>query len=287
MDLMILSKLCPEVKTIVDRYIEAGFLTVLHTFVLSPTDLLDCMDETGSVVSGSVALWFVLGGSTGWIPNNLDIYCPSYTTCTLVKFLQEQEGYAENAGSQRTDTHDYSTLPSIDPSIYSITRLVHSKGRRIDIIESLSPSALHPIVSGWTTLLPNYVSARTLCIPYPYHVLARTGCFAQSQENPSYTYQIIEKYVSRGFAMLEYQSGLTPGVARAYPDAPQDCAQNPYCPHHLRSFGDKWCLQYTFRKGMEGQMDRVECLIPKWRFGGDKCGGCGRNSNREVKLVAR
>lgn len=286
-DLMMVSTVCPEMKKCVDMFLEKTWLSMFRPFLDAPETFLELLDDTGSVVSGSFALWFLLGGALDWEPQDLDIYCPVYGASRLADYLTTYQGYVEETNHDVNMDDDYemgrrNQLASINLTIH----LTSPRGRRIDVVESMTPSALQPIPYTWTTILPNYVSARTLCIPYPYHALYNLGHFVPGPDGTAIPRSEISKYESRGYTLYPFQSGISASVVQAYPNVlDSGCIENPYCPNKVRTFGDAWCLQYTFRETKLERLDKVGCLVPEWRLGGF-CGWCEKETHAKVTLVA-
>lgn len=289
MNLVVSSTVCPEMKQCVDTFLERTWSATFTPFMDSPEMFLDVLDSTSSVVSGSFALWFLLGGALGWEPDDIDVYCPVYGARGVIDHLKTHEGYSEELGEETSMEQDCERERRNQlASINSITHLIRAKGRRVNVVESTSPSALHPLPHTWTTILPNYVSARTLCIPYPYHVLCNVGSFICDHSGSEMTQAEVAKYAGRGYSISPFRSGITTSVARAYPSVLKKdigCAENPYCPNRTRTYGDKWCLQYTFKEKRAERLDGVGCLVPEWRLGGF-CGWCEKEALMKVKLVA-
>lgn len=286
MDAIIVSTASPEIKRVVDEHFTQAWTTALRMFFPDPEQFMRLMDSTGSIASGSFVLWFLLGGPSDWKADNFDLYCPEYKSGEISRSLATFQGYSQNppqdeiGGNQSDSAREFT-----HPSIYSVNHLINASGLRLDIIESSSPSALHPVAFSWTTLLTNYISARTLCIPYPFHVLARVGCLTHASNVQEVFVHAKEKYIKRGFRFIEFKTGATNEVVRAYPSVRNSCVDNPYCPNNVRTFGDKWCLQYTFQMELGLLMESVGCLIPEWRYG-SMCGSCGESSDRQVNLIA-
>lgn len=288
MNLMMVSTVCPEMKKCVDTFLEKTWLSMFPPFVDSPEAFIEILDTTSSVISGSFALWFLLGGALGWEPQDLDIYCPVYGGNKVVHYLKMFEGYFEESENVEDIEEDYERGRRNQlASINTIIHLTSPRGRRIDIVESTSPSALHPLPHTWTTILPNYVSARTLCVPYPYHVLCNFGSLACENSGSPATREEVAKYEGRGYTMYPFRSGISASVVRAYPSVLREggCTENPYCPNMTRTFGDQWCLRYTFKEKRSEGLDGVGCLVPEWRLGGF-CGWCEKETSTKVTLVA-
>lgn len=291
-DLVIISTISPEVKSLVDKHFVRNWEIALAAFVPSPRGLRDAMRASRAVISGSLALWFIIGGSDRWFSHDCDLYTPKGEATQIKAYLCSQAGYEPDKSrhdfvNDESDEYEDSSSPDprANPSIASVTHLCNKSGRKIDIIESSGASPLFPLPRFWCTFLPNYVSADTLCCPYPYLTMRRQGCLCVADGAPiAPVLRAIEKYKDRRFIIGDFSANFSPYISRGYPKIQaQGCQFNPYCPHTRRYFGDKWCLQYCFGDGAASAL--VDDLTTRWRYGGNQCGVCNRHSSVEVDVV--
>ena len=68
--------------------------TALALFVPDPEAFRDLIRHTGSLVGGSVALWFACSLPTTWRPDYLDLLIPVASTTTVKQFLLKMPGSA-------------------------------------------------------------------------------------------------------------------------------------------------------------------------------------------------
>lgn len=84
-DLIIISTISPGIKDMIGNYLRMKWHEALGKFVDSPTGFCDVLRQTHSVVSGSLALHYIMDGPTSWSASDCDIYCPkgAKSTSTL------------------------------------------------------------------------------------------------------------------------------------------------------------------------------------------------------------
>lgn len=289
-DLVVFSTTSEASKLMVDSFFLHYWEKALRNFVANVTAFRDMLRASRSVVSGSLALWFVSGGAASWSPNDCDIYCPNGEAESISLFLRTHADYVADEKkpdffrSEIRSLYDDSDDPRINPSINSVLHLRQYAGRSIDIIESSSSSALEPLPRFWSTFLANYVSADTFCVSFPYTTLATRGCLTLGDNVIAPVLRAMEKYKDRGYLITDFTQNITPSIERGYPLIAEGCDNNPYCPHVWRYFGDKWCLQYSFDEE-NGTSWPADEQTTRWRYGGTKCARCQRSSSFEVVTV--
>lgn len=295
-DLIFMSAISGDMQTMVDRHLRQSLEDLLAQFVTYPSDLRDLMRSTRSVISGSVALWFICGGPASWFPSDCDVYTPIGQASSVVTFLKTRMGYTVDEdptadGYRRLEGHGPSdaSYPERQGEIFvirSLTRLVNENmGRYINIFESSTLSALQPIPRFWSTLQANYISADSLCVAYPFLTMNGKGCITPTGLTPvGNLLVVIEKYRKRGFAVADFSFNVDDQLLAIFPGIIPQCESNPYCPHALRFFGDKWCLQYAFDE-QNSSNNPVDEITVRWRYGGDICGVCDKQTAAEIQAV--
>ncbi|EIM83155.1 uncharacterized protein STEHIDRAFT_160753 [Stereum hirsutum FP-91666 SS1] len=280
-DIILMSKISPVTKDIVDEYLQSRWHRHLRRYVKQPHLFRVILRRTRSVISGSSALHFVLPGPKHWTPNDCDVYTPSGKGSHVIKYLCDHEGF-ETSSTYTTNSGRSAHYGTVKSCIASVTKLTKTgSNKRIDVIESATSSSIHPLAYFWCTLLPNYISADSICIPFPAHALHGRGC----RNEEAATDELEQKYKFRGFTISSFLSNMET-VVDSYPRIKNNCAANPYCPHMNRSFGDKWCLQIVFDESL-AEGNAVDTLTPQWRYGGGQCGMCRASTKQEVKLIVR
>lgn len=283
-DLVLISAVSPSMRALVGQFIRGKWLRALSRFVDSPVELCNLLRSTHSVVSGSTALHFILDSPRSWTASDCDLYVPFGASDTIQKYLRGRESYEDPRGrSGKPDDYVKAIQNSRhNPSIHSVVHLYRSNGMKIDIIESTSTSALHPLAFFWSTHVTNYISADTLCVTYPSLTFNGRGCYVPITH--AAVDRALAKYEARGFRLTSFSSNVGPEVCSLYPSLLNDCNKNPNCPHQFRSFGDKWCLQFVFDESSTNH-DAADVPVPLWRYGGRECGVCGLETDREVRMI--
>lgn len=290
-ELVLVSTLSSDVKSLVNKHFETSWERALKHFVPRPADLRAMMRSCSAVISGSLALWFVTGCPKSWFPNDCDFYVPVDRAKEMARYLRLEAGY-EADGSRRDFNREEEEYvndddPRANPSIESVAHFLNGAGKRVDIIESTEDSALLPIPRFWCTFLSNYVAADTFCVAYPFLTMRQKGCLCLAEGAPiPPVHRAMEKYKDRGFHIGDFTKNIDSVIAQTYPRIASDgCKYNPYCPHTFRYFGDEWCLQYCFDERI-GEYD-VNAKTAQWRYGGTECGVCGHSSSFEVEVIDR
>ncbi|KAI0349459.1 hypothetical protein OH77DRAFT_1499553 [Trametes cingulata] len=156
---------------------------------------------TRSVLSGSTVLHILdIQGSDAWAPQDLDVYSPIDTVRRMVHYLITAEGYRLH------QIHD-STYQADGAGLRQVYSLV--KGScKIDVIQSTTLSALHPIPFFWGSHLMSYIGADTFCMPYPTLTLQGRGlmnpvALIDHRYAHKRTLDVMAKYRTRGYDFPE------------------------------------------------------------------------------------
>lgn len=249
-------------------FLHTRYNSTLRGFGVDPLSFRSVLRLTGSVISGSTALHILDGARrAAWAPNDIDVYVPRGKAMRIVTHLQVVEDFHLT----RQDSAFYGRTAS------GFSRVIHlSKGNTsIDIIESLTQSALHPIPYFWSTHLINYLTADSFCIAYPDHLLTGRGvlnpiALLEGQYPSPRTLMVMEKYRARG-----YDVRLSPNAWKGDPSA--ECDFGADCPRSIRIFGDRSCLVGSFKpfacpaRHPPGNPDPRHAV--RWWRGGSACGG--------------
>ncbi|TFK84114.1 hypothetical protein K466DRAFT_474382, partial [Polyporus arcularius HHB13444] len=154
---------------------------------------------TDSVISGSASLRFLQRQpDVDWKAHDLDIYTPSTYAVRVLAYLVDVEGY------QIDDVN----RPTYHADSQGYQRVYHlSKGDlSIDVIQSNTLSALHPLPFFWGSHVITFVGADMYCLPYPAltlqsrAVLNPIALILLEYPRPR-TVDCIHKYEERGFSI--------------------------------------------------------------------------------------
>ncbi|KAJ3559973.1 hypothetical protein NM688_g15 [Phlebia brevispora] len=258
---------------------------MLSRFFANPGRFVAVLEHHHSVVSGSFALNF-LEGEAGWQANDVDVYVPYEEFEAMKSYLVDVEGYREDleetlrrrARAEAVITHNalatevvqdtdepYLRHP-VQTGICQVASL-YRDGKKVDIIQNDSSSALYAITFFWSTLQMNYISARGYCCAYPMLTFRRIGVISplvQTRElRPrAYIDPLVAKYQDRGYHFF----------TRWYFSVGARCAtshSHPLCPTQVRSFEDNYSLSGTFgSKRYPGTIGTPRgAIVSEWKVG--------------------
>ncbi|KAJ3557964.1 hypothetical protein NM688_g1190 [Phlebia brevispora] len=166
---------------------------MLSRFFTDPGRFNATLERHSSVISGSFALNF-LEGEGGWQANDLDVYVPFEEFQSVRNYLVNAEGYQEDqeetqrrhtraeaavmqhalAAHVVRDAEEAQLLPPVETGICQVAS-IYRDGKKIDVVQSRSSSALYAIAHFWSTLQMNFLSARGFSCAYPSLTFRRIG----------------------------------------------------------------------------------------------------------------
>ncbi|KAJ8473933.1 hypothetical protein ONZ51_g7556 [Trametes cubensis] len=244
----------------------------LNRHLADPDGFRSVLRATMSVVSGSTVLHIIdQARSPTWAPNDLDIYAPLDGAGRVASYLIDVEHYTRKAVQE----------PTYDGVYAGFKAVIHlSKGDlQIDVIQSITTSALYPLPFFWSTHVMNYFTADMFCVVYPTYTFQGRGLLNPavliSKQYPTIrTLQVIGKYQTRGYDFRVYPYAWAEGTEL-------DCTSDEGCPRIIRFFGDRYCCvgsldtvaQSLMTDGVRGYPNRTR-MVRWWRGGpacGDKC----------------
>lgn len=257
----------PEHAAWITTYLDLGYDRALREYVSDPAAFRANMRMTGSVISGSFALAFLLHNDKNqFIPNDMDLYVSHGFATRFALYLVRVELYHV----ERTTRVPYGRMAAHD------SVLVLKKGnKRIDIIPSVNNNSLFPITHFWASHLMNYLTADAYCIAYPELTFAHRAVLSPFQlvqyRFPSaYVADLITKYEGRGFDFR-----VRP-YAWDVPGGTSSCSGNAACPRVRRFFGDRFCALGLLSRDRSdsGYLRKLPSnSTAYWWRGGDACGG--------------
>ena len=224
--LLTLSETSPGLHRLVQNFLLSEWNCKLASLYLPPIRTRQLMRDVNMVVSGSMALRFVLRDyprNTAWRNNDVDIYCGKSSETAVLQFVTNEHYFP----FPPNDNYPHSSYSL--PGIERVHHLRHPSGMMMDIIVSSRDNALLPISNFWGTLLQNYIAADHFTIAYPSTTLRQIRYVAPQRDNISNTERCIAKYLQRGFDIRRFIQDTTP----------------LYCPTAIRSFNDTVCLTYA------------------------------------------
>lgn len=223
---------------------------MVRPFVQSPESLFSVLKWTRSVISGSSALQYYLPTLT-WTARDLDLYTPSENAEFLAAYFKA-EGYSQVFRWRDEGLNQvYSDMEGIG-DVITLKRGAYM----VDIVESLTSSAMSCIFRFHSTAVMNFISAQGFFSAYPtltasYCSFANPNAYGTGVGGPCMKIQMAyAKYVDRGFRLIypiERQPALWTGHTI--------CQRSWNCPHTVRTTSDDGCLFITF----ENNVSRTGC----------------------------
>ncbi|EMD34450.1 hypothetical protein CERSUDRAFT_75985 [Gelatoporia subvermispora B] len=218
---------------------------------------------TTSVVTGSTALVFFEDATT-FTPNTLDICTPMGHLLKVVNYLTEEEGYSIEPG----------WIPAYKGRFRSARRLNRPNGSIVQLFESGTRSALHPIPFQNGTHLINWLSADEYCCVYPLLKLVHCSLISPCRMTPASCFREpteqlagwIDTQHTRGYGLRLFNHAWAREVR---PDFP--CNRQAGCPFTARWFGNAYCLTGTTSGSLPSVGRQVQDIIIIWWRGGPNC----------------
>ena len=252
-----------------------------------------------AVISGSMALFplmfcnFSGTNSNGvyWSPHDMDIYEPKIGKggSGVVKYMLEVEGYKEQNIRGRSLQEQYDAKRGILQ-----VRNVERGELHVDIVTSLSSSAVSPIFYFHSTPVFNWICPEGLFSAYPKLTCAWRGllnpmALDRSRFVPALPGEdvrlCLQKYRMRGFDIRRNPS--------CWPHEDHFCTFSPECPITSRSVVDRGCMFVPFSEISEGGLGGTSTDFPYdspyiffWYLGGPACDGRRRVCESYISLRA-
>lgn len=272
-------------RTVTQSHIVRRSRSVVRPYVSQPDRMFILLDWTASIISGSIALQFMLGTDMSWVPSDLDIYTPNERSRDILETFLRLEGFSsppppcisadvsvdgidqeidpdgEDGGDDdqvqgQTDPTGIHYAGQEARSIVDVTRM--SKGSlSVDLIVSAGRTALIPVLHFHSTVVMNYLSGSGFFSAYP--VITDRGMslinplsFYPRAAVPPKVLSCLVKYATRGFSVFS-----SPSQWEAHPDpfasdtvnkaySPHVCGLSGVCPHTIRTTTDKHGLFVAF-----------------------------------------
>ncbi|KAG2752531.1 hypothetical protein P692DRAFT_201663656, partial [Suillus brevipes Sb2] len=153
------------------------------------------MERTGTVISGSSALHLFQAKSKAVALQDLDIYVTREFEEIVLEHLKEVEGYKVKKTATRRIDYDSSAITKVH-------KLAHKK-KKIDVIITDWASAIVPILQYHSTVVMNYITARTFVSLYPKWTNQMKSlvnpCIYMDDKSNLRTALALMKYIRRGF----------------------------------------------------------------------------------------
>ncbi|KAH9920731.1 hypothetical protein B0H21DRAFT_827262 [Amylocystis lapponica] len=277
-DLMLLRAAGHQGDFVFTCHVNNRYNALLGPFVLDAVSFRAMLDDTESLVSGSVALAFFMRHDE-WCPLDLDIFVPYDVYPCVLTYLITVEQYSIVGSSQTT--YDFTE------AIARSTRLCNNNNAFIDVLQCTTTCAIAAIPSLWSSHLMNFLAADSFACAYPTLTFQRRGVL-HPERLIDYRYvtpdivRAMGVYNARGFDFR-----LNDISWRRQHDIDADCERSPTCPSSIRFFGDPYGILGSFAPVGSTACAAVGMGLPRavtvvWGRGGDPCGErCAEDSMLE------
>ncbi|KAG1780904.1 hypothetical protein EV702DRAFT_963291 [Suillus placidus] len=243
----------------VSEYMDERHKMLLQTFVEDVKGFNDLLDTTGTVISSSSAL-HLFQAKVNALRLHMDIYVTHKFEEEVMSYLKATEEYKVKHKSERKTEHDSSAIQKIFK--------LEKGDKKIDVIITDWASAIIPILQFHSTVVMNYITARTLVSLYPNWMKENRGlvnpCMYLDNTTNLRTVLALMKYVNRGFDLSAEPFDL--GV--------HNCDMSRYCPRATRNTIDGDTLHWDFKKIKTMGETAVACQnmsVVTWQLGGEDC----------------
>ena len=150
----------------------------------------------GAIMSGSVAL-ALFASPADWEPGDLDVYVASQSYHSFIIDFERLFPVVLEADMTRRYPGNYT-------EIKRVRRYITSTGKRLEIIQSRSTSAVSPLLYFWSSVVVNFITPRGAVCAFPKHTLSRLGLV--TNDIPKKAVCAKKKYQDRGFKFAEVDS---------------------------------------------------------------------------------
>lgn len=237
-DLSSLGSTSRTLRALIKTYLLRRINDLFGEWVEDPVTFRSIMDQTSTVLSGSTVLEFALAAS--WGCKDLDLYAPAGESCnTIVQYLRKAEGYRLDGSWGGDSVHESGYNPAQIKRVVKLVKTSSALGeedneRYIDVIESLVPHPLPPILRFHTSFAMNWVASGSIFITYPQLTFAKKGILNERMDmTKPKQLAWMEKYKTRGFIVMTDTTDLGKPCGSA-------------CPTIWRSTRDIGCMVVSF-----------------------------------------
>ena len=248
---------------IVRSELQSTFADLLSTVCADPESFRKMMKDTGSVISGSMALHYVLRQPKAWAPGDMDLITPKGRFQDVLDYVKTLPGATTTLDITGKDNENY---PMHQVGFTRVVKVSTAQGN-IDVIQSKTESAFYPIPFYWGTHVMNALTWEACIVAYPSLTFNHLAYVRSRPEHPS-TANAMKKYVARGFTIL-FEGRREVEVLRVagYTSCGTTCA------NLTRYFGDSDCLTMSIGEGRVVWVRvRLGSVTVGWRLGGKGCG---------------
>lgn len=231
-------------RTLVQQHAQHRTTKLFRFFEIDPISMLDVLNLTGSVVSGSAAL--VVVNPWSFTPNDMDIYAPPTRSALLIELMATRFGYIVDAIAV-----GYPQFSGIS-AIHTLKKGVHS----VQVMVTSSENPLTAVFHFHSTTVMNFISAHGIYCAYPILTSQRRGLknryeLAHNGQSEEAVRLCLDKYAQRGYEIADDLSGWPEFDGHA-------CTSNGSCPAVKRCVDDRYAYFHLFGKVLpENRPNRV------------------------------
>ncbi|PIL27787.1 hypothetical protein GSI_10940 [Ganoderma sinense ZZ0214-1] len=240
---------------------------LLSRFIRDVPGFLRELSHTGSIVTGSAALW-VNGEPEYFTPHDLDILCAIHMSFHVVSYLFYVEGYfilrmfSSNVDGNRRG------------GIRSVVRMFNGE-KTIDVMQSQTPTSLYPVLFFWSSIPMSFFDEHSMYIAYPRLLETYRAILNPARIVTIPLPDLLIKYQKRGFVIRLSEASWRSDKHKRSRICHLD--QNPYCAQTKRAVGDRWGLQTRLgpvqeRLGLPVFQGPIANWTVVWQRGGHPCG---------------
>lgn len=153
-------------------------------------DFLHILTVHGAVISGSTALAF-LSWPDCWSPGDIDVYVGSNDYRHFLQALHDYQLAVSTSGQGSHGSFSYD-------GITNVLRYITPTCERLDVIRSITPNPVHPLLYFWGSLVVNFLTPHGAVCAYPSYTLNHKAFATDISYSPKLL-AAHEKYESRGF----------------------------------------------------------------------------------------
>ncbi|KAH7931035.1 hypothetical protein BV22DRAFT_1042808 [Leucogyrophana mollusca] len=255
---------CKAHRKWVIEYLRRRKRCLLAKFIADLASFDDTLRATSSVISGSVALQFLLPqDATRWPSTDLDIYTTAAGYKGVADALLCEKYILISTGSSR---------PCYTQSTIRTVFTFAKGGLRIDVVISASACAILPIFQFHSTIVMNYLSADSFFSAYPLFTNQFRGLVnPMSMKDGRHTMKVVcalVKYENRGFSI-----NASANDWESEDEEEHECRDNVCCPHYIRATNDVACARVVLEESASVQSEDWDAGddVVMWRLGGETC----------------
>ena len=264
----------PSTKVQAIAQLQDTFNRLVGFFLPDPQAFSDLLTDTGSVITGQAALWFMMRDERSPRPATLKLTCPLHEFDTVYAFLMQLPDatvhpYHEDLFLSNENRVDY----------YGIRQRTCVKTAMgvIELLESESHTAFHPIPFQHGTHMMNALSPGHFISPYASLTLNKIA----------FTPPLLIRHHNAELPTVDSTKFRLETYPLAVSDVGKTCYFFPACSKRIRTFADEDCLTLSFSTTPVETYHNIpmDATCTAWRLGGEPCGNsrCFLEMERKIE----